>query len=337
MQRLKQIVNRSLAALLVTIAVFAVVGYSAGRPVGRAGDPTYFIHAGQRYLAPDLLPEDPFVETGTGYDGQFFFYLAQDPLLRGKAASRDQQTSEHIDNVPYRYQRILLPVLGWVASAGGDPDLLQWSLPLINVLAVLGATLLLAQFLRARNSPTWIALAFPTSIGVLVGVFNDLSDPLAASLFLAGMVWWLEGRSRPALVGPHRVPAGPRAVLGARSGHRPGGGGPRRTPWARVAAAHGRARHLAGGAATDARREPHGGHAQAVDRSPPRGDTEAPRRGAPRRGGRRELGGPVRGLSCWRAAPTSRCGPWSVSASADRTAPSPVRTFSRLWRSVRLS
>ena len=58
---------------------------------------------------------------------------------------------------------------GWLAS-WGDPDVLQWTLPLVNLAAVLAATYLLAVFLRSRDRPTWAALAFPTSIGVLVGV-----------------------------------------------------------------------------------------------------------------------------------------------------------------------
>ena len=125
--------------LLVTVVIYLVLGYGVGRPVGEAGDPSYFIRAGQVYRAPELLPADSFIETGTGYDGQFFFYLAQDPLLSGKAASRDQVSSDHIDNVAYRYQRILLPLAGWVTS-WGNPDVLQWTLPLVNLAAVLAAT-----------------------------------------------------------------------------------------------------------------------------------------------------------------------------------------------------
>lgn len=59
-----------------------------------------------------LLPKGAYHETSTGYDGQFVFYIAQDLLLDGRAASRDQAQSDHIDDVPYRYQRILLPALG---------------------------------------------------------------------------------------------------------------------------------------------------------------------------------------------------------------------------------
>lgn len=188
----------ALLPVLAAILIYAVVGYGVGRPVGKEGDPSYFIRAGQLYLAPELLPTDSFIETATGYDGQFFFYLAQDPLLSGKAATRHQVSSDHIDNVAYRYQRILLPVAGWLTS-WGDPDVLQWTLPLVNLAAVLAATYLLALFLRSRARPTWAALAFPTSIGVLVGVFNDVSDPLAAALFVMGLLWWLDDRRAPAI------------------------------------------------------------------------------------------------------------------------------------------
>ena len=120
-------------------------------------------------------------------------------MLSGKAAGRDEVSSPHIDLVPYRYQRILLPALGWLTS-WGHPDVLEWTLPLINLIAVLGATYLLAGFLRARDLPVWLALAFALSIGMVIGVVNDLSDPLAASLFVAGLIWWLDGRTAPAVV-----------------------------------------------------------------------------------------------------------------------------------------
>jgi hypothetical protein len=192
-------VRRS-AFLPVALALLAylVIGYGVGRPYGKEGDPSYFIRAGQIYQAPELLPPDSFIETDTGYDGQFFFYLAQDPLLRGKAATRHQVSSQHIDNVAYRYQRILLPLIGW-ATSWGHPSVLQWTLPLVNLAAVLAATWLLALFLRERERPAWAALAFPVSIGVLVGVFNDVSDPLAAALFVMGVLWWLDRRTAAAV------------------------------------------------------------------------------------------------------------------------------------------
>jgi hypothetical protein len=179
--------------LVAAAAIYLLLGYSAGTKFGDSGDPGAFIGAGRVYLAPDLLPPGAHVYPTTGYDGQIFFYLAQDPLLTGKVASRDEENSPHIGPVAYRYQRILLPVLGWLTS-WGEPRVLEWTLPLINVLAVLGAGFLLARFLAARGRSPWLALVYMVSLGVAVGVVTDLADPLAASLFIAGVVWWLDQR-----------------------------------------------------------------------------------------------------------------------------------------------
>ncbi len=185
--------------VLAAAAVFLVVGYSAGTRVARSGDPAAMIRAGEQFAAPELLPSDAVIEPATGYDGQFFFYLAQDPLLTGRAASWDEETSPHVDWPGYRYQRILLPALGWLTS-WGNPDVLEWTLPLINVLAVLGTGFLLARFLSLRGRSPWLSLVFMVSLGMLAGVTNDLADPLAAALFVAGVLWWLEGRAAPAVI-----------------------------------------------------------------------------------------------------------------------------------------
>jgi hypothetical protein len=188
--------RRSIALpLLAAVAIYLVVGASVGTKIDKTGDPGAFIVPGDQFQSEELLPPDTYVyENSTGYDGQFFFYLAQDPLLTGKVASRDELSSPHIDAVAYRYQRILLPALGWLTS-WGNPSVLEWTLPLINVLAVLGAGFLLARFLAARGRSPWLSLVYMGSLGVMAGVAFDLADPLAASLFVAGVVWWLEGRA----------------------------------------------------------------------------------------------------------------------------------------------
>src|SRR5438046_2711751 len=76
--------------VLVALVALLLIGYSQGRPGNdRPGDPAVFIKAGSDFAGnPRLLPPDPPVGQGTGYDGQFFFYLAQDPFLTGKVATR---------------------------------------------------------------------------------------------------------------------------------------------------------------------------------------------------------------------------------------------------------
>jgi hypothetical protein len=77
--------------LIVATAVYLLIGISAGTPIGRTGDPEALIVPGDQFAAPDLLSDDAYVyPNSTGYDGQLFFYIAQDPFLTGKVATRDE-------------------------------------------------------------------------------------------------------------------------------------------------------------------------------------------------------------------------------------------------------
>src|SRR5690606_40616249 len=82
------------------------------------GSPLALVTLGTRFSDGDLQGE-----TGTeGYDGQFVYYIARDP---GDA-------ERFLDVPAYRFQRILLPILGRVLAFGQN-DLLPWSLLLINL------------------------------------------------------------------------------------------------------------------------------------------------------------------------------------------------------------
>lgn len=196
----------AVAPLIAVAAVYLLVGYSQGYSAGShqryAGDPSIFIRAGSEYATkPALLPTGSKIFDGTGYDGQFYFYLAQDPFLRGVVASPSDAESPQIDYLGYRYQRILYPLAAWLASGGSaDPDLLQWILPLLNLASILGSGFLLARFLSARGRSPWWSVLYMLSLGMLAGAVNDLADPFATGLFVAGMIWWYEGRRRAAVV-----------------------------------------------------------------------------------------------------------------------------------------
>lgn len=186
----------SLAPMAVALCAFLVMAWGSGRPFGEETNPSFLLKLGSQFASdPALLPSDAYVFKGTGYDGQFSFYIAQDPLLSGKVASRDQAASPHFDELGYRYQRIMLPALAYVASGGGDPDILPWTIPLINLLAVLGSGFLLARFLARRGRSPWLSLAYVLALGTLAGVLNDLTNPLAVALFVIGLIWWLDGRA----------------------------------------------------------------------------------------------------------------------------------------------
>lgn len=186
----------TLAPLTVAVVVYLAIGYNAGYSAGfhqrEAGDPSILIRAGADFAKKrSLLPDDIKLIPHAGYDGQFYFYLAQDPFLTGKVARRTDATTPVIDHLGYRYQRILFPLAGWLASGGtGDPNVLEWALPLLNLLAILGSGFMLARFLAARGRSPWWSLLYTLSLGMLAGFVNDLADPFATGLFVAGLIWW---------------------------------------------------------------------------------------------------------------------------------------------------
>jgi hypothetical protein len=182
-----------MAPVLVALCIYVAWGYSYGRPYDAAGDPAAFIHPGTSFGATvRMLPHDVVVFPGTGFDGQFTFYIGLDPLL-------PHARQGNIDYPAYRYQRILLPALGWLTSFG-DPDALKWSLPLINLFAILLSGFLLAVFSSERGRSVWWSLAYLMGFGLAIGFVTDVPDPLATGLLLSGAIQWLRGRTIASVV-----------------------------------------------------------------------------------------------------------------------------------------
>ena len=131
----------------------------------------------------DALRKD--AEDGYGYDGQFFLFIALDP---GAA-------EPYIDEPPYRYARILYPMLARV-TALGRPDAIPWTLFGLNLLAVLGGTYLLARLLARAGASPWFAALFGLAPGLYFAVSRDLAEPLAYALVAAGIAVFRGGRGR---------------------------------------------------------------------------------------------------------------------------------------------
>jgi hypothetical protein len=93
------------------------------------------------------------VHKGNGFDGQFYAQLSTDPLLL-KA-----ETPTAMDNVTVRARRVLLPVLTWLLSIGGQAWLALWVYPLLNLAAWLMLGVVAWRILR------------PTGTGVAIGAF----------------------------------------------------------------------------------------------------------------------------------------------------------------------
>ena len=141
------------------------------------GDPMVFVR----------FDPDPVNSEGNqfeGYDGQFAYLIALDPI--GAVDKMDVPT--------WRYLRILYPLIAWVISFGGNPSLVPWALIGINVISAAAATILLGKLIHRRGHSPWYALALTCFVGMFFSVFMDLNEPLSVAFILLAIDRYEEDR-----------------------------------------------------------------------------------------------------------------------------------------------
>lgn len=135
----------------------------------------YHIYAGQ----PEAIFHVGDPHKGTGYDGQFTYFMALDMHPRRVAA--------HLDVPAYRYQRILLPLLAHLVAAG-HPDRVLWAVWTFNFLGYLLGVFVWAYWVHGWNVSPWWTWLYALWPGVLLPLRLGMPEPLAYGLALAG-VW----------------------------------------------------------------------------------------------------------------------------------------------------
>lgn len=130
-------------------------------------------------------------KANNGWDGQFYFYIANDLL-----ALKD--TPEHIDADAYRYQRVGIPLLAKVVSLLLAQD---WVSPAVyygtQALLVFVATLVAAAFFTERGmSPFWI-LPWCLAAGTQITLLNGLPDGGADALMIIALICAYRRRYAP--------------------------------------------------------------------------------------------------------------------------------------------
>jgi hypothetical protein len=159
------------------------------RLVAYHGNPTGFVRFGSSFVTYTSPPRDAILASPDGYDGQFFWVQASDPLLI-------KRSTVHRMNAPgqaFRMQRVAYPALAAVIAAN-QLAAIPWVLLLINVAVVLALAAAFAmRGARCGFAPAW-AVALALLPGVLLGTLRDLSDPLALATMVGGLVLWQTGR-----------------------------------------------------------------------------------------------------------------------------------------------
>ena len=136
-------------------------------------DPFSFVLIGGKY---DPRVNNPYF----GYDGQFAYQIARDPINAWK----------YLDIPAYRYQRILYPLLARGLSLGNETAL-PWTLILINLVSLVVGTWVLERLLVAHKQNPWYALGYGLFAGLLLSLRLDLTEPLAFLFILSGL-WAFE-------------------------------------------------------------------------------------------------------------------------------------------------
>ena len=168
--------------ILAAVAALAAVAFVLLRmAVAGHGNIASFIIVGKGHVDRATLAHGVPVFPVVGYDGQFYYRLAIDPL-----AWAHQAFGVTFD-VPYRISRIGYPTLAWLL-AGGHAFLVPVSLVAANVLALAVAVGCAAGLARdAGRSGAW-GLLVAGYWGFLWTMARDLTELVAAAALLAGLL-----------------------------------------------------------------------------------------------------------------------------------------------------
>jgi hypothetical protein len=173
------------------IAFLGWLGFALARwQIWAKGHLSLFIMAGHTFTHRAQLPRGLLLVPSAGYDGQFYYRLALDPLNWNKTAfgiTMDQS---------YRYTRIGYPILAWLVSLG-QHQLVPLALVAINLLGVAAMAFLGGMFARESGRHALWGLAFAAYFGLVISVGRDTAEPLAEACMLGGLLAYR--RSKPIL------------------------------------------------------------------------------------------------------------------------------------------
>lgn len=190
---LKRLFGSSLGLVIITIFFY---GIFVGQTLWRNGfDFSHFIIAGNIFVNSEQLTEPIKIlkkcgpeERCGGYDGQFYYRLALDPLTNKRT-----DYGVTIDLPALRHQRILYPVLVRIFSLG-----INSAVPIIMVLLNLVALGLMAYFagkiMKKLNYNIYWGLLIPFYPGFLFTLARDLTEILGICLLTIAFFFLLKER-----------------------------------------------------------------------------------------------------------------------------------------------
>lgn len=156
-----------------------------------AGDFSQYLQPGGMFAAPNTLSEHGFKATrspssqATGWDGQFYYYLSDDPLLL-------KDTEKHLDGPKFRSARIGFPFFVKImAEVTGQ----KWVSPefyfFISVVVILLGAYAAARILQRNGCSVYPVLFWGMSGTILYSVLFGFTDAMADAFALLGLAFLL--------------------------------------------------------------------------------------------------------------------------------------------------
>jgi hypothetical protein len=183
--------RRRMLPVVVCVAIFYAVFVSVRL---EQHDALWFLHIGSHFLAAahtsDVIRPSIGAQNAFGYDGQFYFALAADP----------SHAHDYMDgNAGVVYSRPVYSAASRAASLG-SVTALPYAMLVINLIAVLAGTTAVALWFVKRGFSPWPALLYGLFPGLIVGVFRDLTEPLAFGLAALAVLAFDRTRTRRLVV-----------------------------------------------------------------------------------------------------------------------------------------
>jgi hypothetical protein len=165
------------SVLLVSLWTVARVHYAFG------GNWTAPFSTGKTSRVPPELAARTYHVEGTGYDGQYYRYVAHDPLLR-KGYAR------YLDSPQLRARRFLVPALAWLLAIGREAWIDKACIAVEMLFVGLGVYWCARLLVRRGHAAAW-GLLFVIVPATLASFDRMLVDgPLTA--FFAGFLLYCE-------------------------------------------------------------------------------------------------------------------------------------------------
>ena len=150
---------------------------------------SFFCTGGDLRQPPSLASEDLYsFPNSFGYDGQFYHYVAHDPLFR-------RGLDQYIDAPRLRYRRILVPALASIAALGHDAAI-DPALVGVNLLFLFAGVYWLSRYIAGSGHYAAWGLLFLLAPAVLVSLDRLTVDLALTALSMGFALYVAENQPR---------------------------------------------------------------------------------------------------------------------------------------------